>query len=62
MQIAFVCDNLRNDWLEVPKKAGQVGIQCFPCYSRVTATILSIADFRRYDAVFMLSTATKPCS
>ena len=31
MQIAFVCDNLRNDWLEIAeKKLDKLGYKCFP--------------------------------
>ena len=35
MQIAFVCDNLRNDWLEIAeKKLDKLGYNVSHCYSR----------------------------
>ena len=41
MQIAFVCDNLRNDWLRLPRKSWTSWDTMFPTATAVTATILS---------------------
>ena len=47
MQIAFVCDNLRNDWLEIAeKKLDKLGYNVSHCYSRDGDEFYPIADFR----------------
>ena len=56
MQIAFVCDNLRNDWLEIPEKMlAEHGYNVSHCYSRDGDYFINTLISGRYDAVFMLS-------
>lgn len=56
MQIAFVCDNLRNDWLEIAeKKLLESGYFVSHCYSRDGDDFIQMLISGRFDAVFMLS-------
>lgn len=60
MQIAFVCDNLRNDWLEIAeKKLDKLGYNVSHCYSRDGDDFIQSLISGRYDAVFMLSNRYK---
>jgi len=56
MQIAFVCDNLRNDWLEIAeKKFFDKGYFVSHCYSRDSDDFIHMLIEGRFDGVFMLS-------
>lgn len=56
MQIAFVCDNLRNDWLEIAeKKFITKGYFVSHCYSRDSDDFIKALIEGRFDGVFMLS-------
>lgn len=56
MQIAFVCDNLRNDWLEGAETLLlNNGYYVSHCYSRDTENFIPMLLERRFDAVFMMS-------
>ncbi|MDO4328115.1 MAG: LacI family DNA-binding transcriptional regulator [Lachnospiraceae bacterium] len=56
MQIAFVCDNLRNDWLEIAEKMFfDKGYFVSHCYSRDGADFIQMLIEGRFDGVFMLS-------
>lgn len=56
MQIAFVCDNLRNDWLEIPeKKFEKKGFFVSHSYSRDDDDFIDMLVSGRFDGVFMLS-------
>ena len=60
MQIAFVCDNLRNDWLEIAeKKLDKLGYNVSHCYSRDGDDFIQSLISGRYDAVFTLSNRYK---
>lgn len=60
MQIAFVCDNLRNDWLEIAeKKLDKLGYNVSHCYSRDGDDFIQSLISGRYDAVFMMSNRYK---
>lgn len=56
MQIAFVCDNLRNDWLEIAEKMFfDKGYFVSHCYSRDGDEFIQKLIAGRFDGVFMLS-------
>lgn len=56
MQIAFVCDNLRNDWLELPEKMlFERGYYVSHCYSRDGDDFIQMLIGRQFDGVFMMS-------
>ena len=56
MQIAFVCDNLRKDWLEIAeKKLAEEGYNVSHCYSRDGDDFIQSLISGRFDGVFMLS-------
>lgn len=56
MQIAFVCDNLRNDWLEIAEKMFfDKGYFVSHCYSRDGEDFIQMLIEGRFDGVFMLS-------
>lgn len=56
MQIAFVCDNLRNDWLEISEKRFMDrGYFVSHCYSRDGEDFIRMLIAGRFDGVFMLS-------
>lgn len=56
MQIAFVCDNLRNDWLEIAEKIFfDKGYFVSHCYSRDGDEFIKKLIEGRFDGVFMLS-------
>ncbi len=56
MQIAFVCDNLRNDWLEIAEQMFfDKGYFVSHCYSRDGADFIQMLIEGRFDGVFMLS-------
>lgn len=56
MQIAFVCDNLRNDWLEIAEKMFfDKGYFVSHCYSRGGDDFIQMLIEGRFDGVFMLS-------
>lgn len=56
MQVAFVCDNLHNDWLEiVEKKFFDKGYFVSHCYSRDGDDFIQMLIEGRFDGVFMLS-------
>ena len=56
MQIAFVCDNLRNNWLEIAeKKFFDRGYFVSHCYSRDGDEFIQMLIEGRFDGVFMLS-------
>lgn len=56
MQIAFICDNLRNDWLEGAEKLlFEKGYYVSHCYSRNDETFIQMVLSRRFDGVFMMS-------
>ena len=60
MQIAFVCDNLRNDWLEIAeKKLDKLGYNVSHCYSRDGDDFIQSLISGRFDAVFMMSNRYK---
>ncbi len=56
MQIAFVCDNLRNDWLQYAEEMlFEEGYYVSHCYSRDDESFVRMIINRRFDAVFMMS-------
>lgn len=56
MQIAFVCDNLRNDWLEIAEKMFfDKGYFVSHCYSRDGDDFVQKLIEGRFDGMFMLS-------
>lgn len=56
MQIAFICDNLRNEWMEIPEKLlFEKGYFVSHCYSREDQGFLKTVLARQYDAIFMMS-------
>lgn len=56
MQVAFVCDNLHNDWLEIAeKKFFDKGYFVSHCYSRDGDDFIQMLIEGRFDGVFMLS-------
>ena len=56
MQIAFVCDNLRNDWLEDAEKLlFEKGYYVSHCYSRDGEEFIQMLIERQFDGVFMMS-------
>lgn len=56
MQIAFVSDNLRNDWLEIAEKMFlNKGYFVFHCYSHDNGDFLHMLMEGRFDGVFMMS-------
>ena len=56
MQIAFVCDNLRNDWLEEAEKLlFEKGYYVSHCYSRDGEEFIQMLIARQFDGVFMMS-------
>lgn len=56
MQIAFVCDNLRNDWLEIAEKEFfEKGYFVSHCYTRDGDDFIQMLIEDRFDGVFMLS-------
>lgn len=56
MQIAFVCDNLRNNWLEIAEKMFfDQGYFVSHCYSRDSQEFLQTLVEGRFDGIFMLS-------
>lgn len=56
MQIAFVCDNLRNDWMEIAEKGFfDKGYFVSHCYSRDGDDFIQMLIEGRFDGVFMLS-------
>ena len=56
MQIAFVCDNLRNDWLELPEKLlFERGYYVSHCYSQDGDDFIQMLIGRQFDGIFMMS-------
>lgn len=56
MQIAFVCDNLRNNWLDIAEKMFfDKGYFVSHCYSRDEEDFIQMLIGGRFDGVFMLS-------
>ncbi|MBQ8076468.1 MAG: LacI family DNA-binding transcriptional regulator [Oscillospiraceae bacterium] len=56
MQIAFVCDNLRNDWMELPEKMlFERGYYVSHCYSRDGDDFIQMLISRQFDGIFMMS-------
>lgn len=56
MQIAFVCDNLRNDWLEDAEKLlFEKGYYVSHCYSKDGDEYIQMLIARQFDAIFMMS-------
>ena len=56
MQIAFVCDNLRNDWLEdAESRFFEKGYYVSHCYSRDDDNFMPMLVERQFDGVFMMS-------
>lgn len=56
MQIAYVCDNLRNDWLEISEKMFfDQGYFVTHCHSRDGDDFIQMLIEGRFDGVFMLS-------
>lgn len=56
MQIAFVCDNLRNDWLETAEKfLFEKGYYVSHCYSRDGEDFVQMLVSRQFDGIFMMS-------
>lgn len=56
MQIAFVCDNLRNDWLEKAESYFfQKGYYVSHCYTRDSEEFIQMLIQRQFDGVFMMS-------
>lgn len=55
-RIAFVCDNLRNDWLEIPEKLFfDKGYTVSHVYSRDGDAFIQRLITGQYDGIFMLS-------
>lgn len=56
MQIAFVCDNLRNNWLDIAENMFfDKGYFVSHCYSRDGGEFIQMLIEGRFDGVFMLS-------
>lgn len=56
MQIAFVCDNLRNNWLDIAENMFfDKGYFVSHCYSRDGEDFIQMLIEGRFDGVFMLS-------
>lgn len=56
MMIAFVCDNLRNDWLETAENLFfEKGYYVNHCYSKDDKDFIHRLIGRQFDAVFMMS-------
>lgn len=56
MQIAFVCDNLLNYWLEgAEKRLFEQGYYVSHCYSRDGDDFIEMLIARQFDGVFMMS-------
>lgn len=56
MQVAFVCDNLRNNWLDIAEKMFfDKGYFVSHCYSRDGEDFIQMLIEGRFDGVFMLS-------
>ena len=56
MQIAFVCDNLMNYWLEdAEQRLFENGYYVSHCYSREGGGFIQMLIARRFDGVFMMS-------
>lgn len=56
MQIAFVCDNLRNDWLEEAEKLlFEKGYYVSHCYSKDGEEYIQMLISRQFDGIFMMS-------
>lgn len=56
MQIAFVCDNLRNDWLEGAEELlFKKGYYVCHCYSKPGMDFINMLRMRRFDGIFMMS-------
>lgn len=56
MQIAFVCDNLRNDWLiDAEKILFENGYYVSHCYSKDGDEFIQMLIDRRFDGVYMMS-------
>ena len=56
MQVAFVCDNLRNDWLEGAETLlFEKGYYVSHCYSRDGEDFIQMLIARRFDGIFMMS-------
>ena len=56
MQLAFVCDNLRNDWLEISEKMlFDRGYYVSHCYSRDGDDFIQMLIARQFDGIFMMS-------
>ena len=56
MQIAFVCDNLMNYWLEgAENRLFQQGYYVSHCYSRGGDDFIEMLIARQFDGVFMMS-------
>ncbi len=56
MQIAFVCDNLRNDWLEdAETRFFENGYYVSHCYSRDDESFMPMLVERQFDGIFMMS-------
>lgn len=56
MQIAFVCDNLRNDWMELPEKMlFEKGYYVSHCYSQDGDEFIQMLIGRQFDGIFMMS-------
>ena len=56
MQIAFVCDNLLNYWLEgAEKRLFEKGYYVSHCYSRDGDDFIEMLIARQFDGVFMMS-------
>ena len=56
MQIAFVRDNSRNDWLELPEKMlFEKGYYVSHCYSQDGDDFIQMLISRQFDGIFMMS-------
>ena len=56
MQIAFVSDNLRNDWMELPEKMlFEKGYYVSHCYARDGDDFIQMLISRQFDGIFMMS-------
>ena len=56
MQIAFVCDNLRNNWLDIAENMFfDKGYFVSHCYSRDGEDFIQMLIEGRFDGVFMLT-------
>jgi DNA-binding LacI/PurR family transcriptional regulator len=55
-RIAFVCDNLRNDWIEISEQMFiEKGYTVSHCFSRDGEGFLKSLISQRYDGIFMMS-------